>query len=125
AAGLANLEFMLREDLPEQSSTKGAAALAKLRALGERLPAIGEARGLGLMIGVELVTDREKRTPAAALAREVRRYCREHGVLVGVGGSEGNVVRVQPPLVISEADLNEALDVIGAGIESLSAAHVG
>jgi 4-aminobutyrate aminotransferase-like enzyme len=86
--------------------------------------AIGEARGLELMLGVELVTDRERRTPAA-LAREVRRYCREHGVLVGVGGSEGNVVRIQPPLVISQADLDEALDVIGAGIESLSAAHAG
>jgi 4-aminobutyrate aminotransferase-like enzyme len=77
------------------------------------------------MIGIELVSDREQRTPDAALAREVRRYCREHGVLVGVGGSEGNVVRMQPPLVIEERDLNEALDVIGAGIESLSSAHAG
>ncbi|MGH2503730.1 MAG: aspartate aminotransferase family protein, partial [Ktedonobacterales bacterium] len=125
AAGLANLEFMLREDLPGQAAQKGEVALRRLRALAERIPAIGEARGLGLMLGVELVTDRERRTPAAALAREVRRYCREHGVLVGVGGSEGNVVRIQPPLVISQADLDEALDVIGAGIESLSAAHAG
>ncbi|HEX2347464.1 MAG TPA: aspartate aminotransferase family protein [Ktedonobacterales bacterium] len=125
AAGLANLEFMLREDLPGQAAQKGAHALQRLNALAERVPAIGEARGLGLMLGAELVTDREHKTPAAALAREVRRYCREHGVLVGVGGSEGNVVRIQPPLVISQADLDEALDVIGAGIESLSAAHAG
>jgi 4-aminobutyrate aminotransferase-like enzyme len=46
-------------------------------------------------------------------------------VLVGVGGSEGNVVRIQPPLVISQAELDEALDVIGAAVESLSAAQVG
>ncbi|HEU5343512.1 MAG TPA: aspartate aminotransferase family protein [Ktedonobacterales bacterium] len=125
AAGLANLEYMLREDLPGQAAEQGAHALERLNALAARIPAIGEARGLGLMLGIELVTDRERKTPAAALAREVRRYCREHGVLVGVGGSEGNVVRIQPPLVISRADLDEALDVIGAGIESLSAAHAG
>ena len=125
AAGLANLEYMLREDLPGQAAEQGAHALERLNALAARIPAIGEARGLGLMLGVELVSDRERKTPAAALAREVRRYCREHGVLVGVGGSEGNVVRIQPPLVISRADLDEALDVIGAGIESLSAAHAG
>jgi 4-aminobutyrate aminotransferase-like enzyme len=77
------------------------------------------------MLGVELVSDRERRTPDAALAREVRRYCREHGVLVGVGGSESNVVRIQPPLVIAQADLDTALDVIGEAIESLSAAHAG
>ena len=125
AAGLANLEYMLREDLPGQAAEQGAHALERLNALAARIPAIGEARGLGLMLGIELVSDRERKTPAAVLAREVRRYCREHGVLVGVGGSEGNVVRIQPPLVISRADLDEALDVIGAGIESLSAAHAG
>ncbi len=86
---------------------------------------LDEARGLGLMLGVELVSDREKRTPDAALAREVRRYCREHGVLIGVGGTEGNVIRMQPPLVIGLNDLDEALDVVAAGIESLSAAHAG
>lgn len=125
AAGLANLDMMLRDDLPGEAAQKGAYALTRLRALAERLPAIGEARGLGLMLGIELVSDRERRTPDASLARDVRRYCREHGVLVGVGGSEGNVVRIQPPLVISTTDLDEALDVIGAGIESLSAAHAG
>lgn len=125
AAGLANLDMMLRDDLPGEAAQKGAYALTRLLALAERLPAIGEARGLGLMLGIELVSDRERRTPDASLARDVRRYCREHGVLVGVGGSEGNVVRIQPPLVITTTDLDEALDVIGAGIESLSAAHTG
>ncbi len=125
AAGLANLDMMLRNDLPGEAAQKGEYALARLHALAEQFPAIGEVRGLGLMLGIELVSDREQRTPDASLARDVRRYCREHGVLVGVGGSEGNVVRIQPPLVISTADLDEALDVIGAGIESLSAAHAG
>jgi 4-aminobutyrate aminotransferase / (S)-3-amino-2-methylpropionate transaminase / 5-aminovalerate transaminase len=87
-----------------------------LRGWQEKLPAIGEVRGLGLMIGVELVKDRATKAPDAALAQAVKVYCREHGVLVGVGGSEGNVVRVQPPLVIGEDDLAHALDIIAAGI---------
>ena len=62
------------------------------------MPLIGEVRGLGLMVGVELVTD-EKRTPATAEAEAVRDNCLAAGVLVGVGGVYGNVVRVQPPLV--------------------------
>ena len=125
AAGLANLEYMLREDVPAHAAQLGEHALTRLRALAERLPAIGEARGLGLMIGLELVSNRETRAPDAALAREVRRYCREHGVLIGVGGTESNVVRIQPPLVISRAELDEALDVIGAAVESLSVTHAG
>jgi 4-aminobutyrate aminotransferase-like enzyme len=116
AAGLANLRVMQREDLPGQAARKGEAALATLRGWQEKLPAIGEVRGLGLMIGIELVADRATKTPDAALAKAVKAYCREHGVLVGVGGSESNVVRVQPPLVIGDDDLAHALDVIAAGI---------
>jgi 4-aminobutyrate aminotransferase-like enzyme len=116
AAGLANLRVMQREDLPGQAARKGEAALATLRGWQEKLPAIGEVRGLGLMIGIELVEDRATRAPDAALAKAVKAYCREHGVLVGVGGSESNVVRVQPPLVIGDDDLAHALDVIAAGI---------
>jgi 4-aminobutyrate aminotransferase/(S)-3-amino-2-methylpropionate transaminase len=125
AAGLANLEYMLAEDLPGQAARKGAHALARLKELEGRLPCVGEARGLGLMMGLELVTDRESRTPDAALAKQVRQYCREHGVLVGVGGVDANVVRVHPPLVISEADLDEALSVVRQAVETLTAARAG
>jgi 4-aminobutyrate aminotransferase / (S)-3-amino-2-methylpropionate transaminase / 5-aminovalerate transaminase len=125
AAGLANLEYMLAEDLPGQAARKGAHALARLKQLEGRLPSVGEARGLGLMIGVELVTDRERRKPDAALAKEVRRFCRERGVLVGVGGVDANVVRVHPPLVISDADLDEALSAVTEGVETLTTARAG
>lgn len=123
AAGLANLEYMLAEDLPGQAARKGAHALAQLKRLQASVPSVGEARGLGLMIGVELVADRESRKPDAALAKDVRRYCREQGVLVGVGGVEANVVRMHPPLVISDADLDEALGVVSRAIETLTAAR--
>jgi 4-aminobutyrate aminotransferase / (S)-3-amino-2-methylpropionate transaminase / 5-aminovalerate transaminase len=121
AAGLANLEYMLAEDVPGQAARKGAHALEKLRELEGQIPSVGEARGLGLMIGVELVTDRKSRKPDAALAKQMRAYCREHGVLIGVGGVDANVVRVHPPLVISDEDLDEALNVIADGLETLTA----
>ena len=63
------------------------------------------------MIGIELVKDSDK-TPAAAEAREVRRLCREAGILVGVGGSLGNVVRLQPPLVIIGEECARVLEVV-------------
>jgi 4-aminobutyrate aminotransferase-like enzyme len=86
--------------------------MARLRDLAERHELIGEVRGLGLMIGVELVSDRATKEPASKQAAEVRRRCREAGVLIGVGGQAGNVVRFQPPLVISDEELDHAIDVI-------------
>jgi 4-aminobutyrate aminotransferase-like enzyme len=72
------------------------------------------------MIGLELVTDRSTKQPAAKEAGQVRRICREAGVLVGVGGQAGNVVRIQPPLVIDDADLNHAIDVLDEALTSLN-----
>ena len=125
AAGLANVEVMLRDDLPGQAARKGAAAQQRLRALQAELPSIGDVRGLGLMIGVELVRDRAAKTPDAALAKDLRRYCREHGVLIGVGGTDGNVARIQPPLMIADDDLSTALDTLAAGIRELTAVSAG
>ncbi len=112
AAAIATMDVMRDERLPEEAARKGEHALTRLRELAERHPLIGEVRGLGLMIGVELVTDRATREPAVPQAAQVRRLCREAGVLVGVGGPAGNVVRIQPPLVIADADLDRALDVL-------------
>ena len=72
---------------------------------------LSDVRGKGLMIGIELVKDVEK-TPANAEAAEVRRLCREAGLLVGVGGSLANVVRIQPALVISEEECDRVLQTL-------------
>ncbi len=65
------------------------------------MPLVGDVRGRGLMIGLELVRDRRGKEPAASEAKAVRAALRERGVLVGVGGLFGNVVRLQPPLSIT------------------------
>jgi 4-aminobutyrate aminotransferase-like enzyme len=112
AAAIANIDVMHDEHLPEESARKGAKAMERLRELQGRHSLIGDVRGLGLMIGLELVTDRVTKRPAAKEAGQVRRLCREAGVLVGVGGQGGNVVRIQPPLVIADADLDHAIGVL-------------
>jgi 4-aminobutyrate aminotransferase-like enzyme len=116
AAGLANVRYMLREKLPEQARVKGEQAMARLRALA--LPLVGELRGLGLMLGIELVKD-AARTPASAEANGVREACLRRGVLIGVGGVHGNVLRIQPPLVISSDELDRALGIVAEALSEV------
>lgn len=108
AAALANIEVMREERLAENAAARGEQILQGLAPLADELALVGEVRGRGLMIGLELVSDPEK-TPAAAAAEEVKRRCRDAGLLVGVGGSLGNVVRIQPPLVL---DADEAARIV-------------
>ncbi len=122
AASLANIEFMLEERLCDQTLEKGAYLIDRLNQKKQALPLIGEVRGLGLMVGIELVLD-DKRTPATAAAEAVRDSCLTNGVLVGVGGVYGNVVRVQPPLVITRPQLDQAVEVIANAIEQLQPSH--
>jgi 4-aminobutyrate aminotransferase-like enzyme len=107
-AALANIEFMERENLAACATETGNYAMAKLRALQKHNPLIGEVRGLGLMIGVELVKD-EKLTPATSEAEAIRDGLLRQGVLVGVGGVYGNVIRFQPPLIITRPQIDRAL----------------
>jgi len=120
AAALANIEYMLEERLCEHAVEKGAYLMDRLKQIKRDQSMIGEIRGLGLMVGIELVTD-DKRTPATAEAEAVRDHCLAAGVLVGVGGVYGNVVRVQPPLVITESQLDQAADAIAHAIEQVQA----
>ena len=115
-----NIEFTLEERPSEQSLEKGTYLMSRLNRRQRDLPLIGEIRGLGLMIGIEPVLD-TKRTPLPAEADAVREHCLANGVLVGVGGVYANVVRIQPPLVISCEQIDRAVDVVTSGIEQLQA----
>jgi 4-aminobutyrate aminotransferase-like enzyme len=115
AAALANIEYMQREELPTNAMRKGEALVAELKKVQRDIPAIGDVRGIGLMIGVELVSDDQK-TPDSARAERVRSACLRDGVLVGVGGIYGNVVRIQPPLVIRDAQLQHVLGVLSKAL---------
>lgn len=119
AAAIANIEVMIEEDMAGQSARKGARALGMLRELAADYDLIGDVRGLGLMIGVELVTDKKTKEPAKAQASAIRKFCREQGVLIGVGGQAGNVVRFQPPLTISDNDLDTAIETLDAALKTI------
>jgi 4-aminobutyrate aminotransferase / (S)-3-amino-2-methylpropionate transaminase / 5-aminovalerate transaminase len=119
AAALANIEFMERESLPARANEIGEYAMAKLRELQKQNPLIGEVRGLGLMIGVELIKD-EKLTPASAEADAIRDSLFRQGVLVGVGGVYGNVIRFQPPLIITRSQIDRAIDAFAAALQEVA-----
>lgn len=101
AAALANLAVLQEEGLIENARVRGEELLARCRAMQEKCRLVGDVRGRGLMIGLELVRDRQTKEPAPAEAKIVRARMRERGILVGVGGIFGNVVRLQPPLSIT------------------------
>jgi 4-aminobutyrate aminotransferase len=118
AAALANIEYFERERLPDQAARKGASLREELEALRKRHPLVGDVRGAGLMVGVELVRDAAK-TPAADEAARVKALLREAGYLVGVGGTFGNVIRIQPPLVIEPERLTSAVKALDGALRAL------
>jgi alanine-glyoxylate transaminase / (R)-3-amino-2-methylpropionate-pyruvate transaminase len=120
AAGLAVLEVIDEEGLQENARKVGGRLLRGLRRLQERHRLVGDVRGLGLMLGVELVTDRATRAPASAATLDVLEATREMGVLIGKGGLHGNVLRIKPPLCITAEDVDFALDVLDRALTSCS-----
>lgn len=112
AAGLAVLDIMRDEKLAENALKVGGLMLERLRRMGERSDILGDVRGRGLVIGLEFVEDKVTHAPAEAITREIVTRCCQAGLLVGRVGVHGNVIRVAPPLVITEAEAEEALDIL-------------
>ncbi|MBA2626465.1 MAG: aspartate aminotransferase family protein, partial [Gemmatimonadales bacterium] len=111
AAGLAVLDVIEEEGLQENARVVGARFKAGFQKLMASHRLIGDVRGLGLMLGVELVKDRATKEPASQETLAVLEAAREMGVLLGKGGIAGSVIRVKPPLCITAADADFVLDV--------------
>jgi 4-aminobutyrate aminotransferase-like enzyme len=118
AAALANIEFIIRKKLPEKAAEKGAYMIKRLKEMQDEYSIIGDVRGKGLMIGVELVKDRKK-TPAKEETGRIRDAAREKGLLIGSGGVKGCVLRIQPPLVIEKNQMDEALSILETVIKGV------
>ncbi|GMI93062.1 alanine:glyoxylate aminotransferase 3 [Hibiscus trionum] len=117
AAGLAVLKVIEKEKLQENAFVVGTYLKERLTALKDKYDLIGDVRGRGLMLGVELVTDQELKTPAKLETLHVMDQLKETGVLVGKGGIYGNVFRITPPLCFTKEDadfLVDAMDYIMA-----------
>ena len=125
AAGLAVLRTVLDEDLPRRAAQVGTALMEGLRQLAERHEMIGDVRGRGLAIGVDLVTDRESRAPVPATTTAkviVRAY--ELGASFIYVGLAANVLEITPPLVLSDAECEEGLAIIDRALGDVAAGLV-
>ena len=112
AIGMAVLDVLEDEGLQGNARAKGDHLLEGLRELRARHPLIGEVRGKGLFIGVELVESRDTRRPATARAHRVKERMRDHHILLSTDGPDANVLKIKPPLVFTRGDADRVVSTL-------------
>lgn len=120
AAALAAIETIDREGLCERAERIGESFQARVRDWRNRFPLVGEVRGLGAMRAIEFVRSPDKREPAKEETEQIMRHCHEHGLIVLSTGTYGNVIRLLVPLVISDEEFDEGMDVLEAAVASVT-----
>ena len=120
-AALAVLDIIERENLCARANVLGERFRKRASKWQAQWELVGEVRGLGAMQAIELVRSRTTRQPADDETKQVAQYCYEHGVVLITAGSYSNVIRLLMPLVITDAQMDEALDVLEAGLAQVSA----
>jgi len=124
SAGRAVLDTIRDEDLPEHAGRRGQQLMDGLKELAARHPLIGDVRGRGLAMGVDLVTDPETREPATAETARVVYRAFELGVVVFYVGMHSNVLELTPPLTLAEREAAQAIDVLDRAIGDVEAGRV-
>ena len=119
AQGKAVLEVIEREKLQQNSLQLGNRILAGLERLRDKRSVIGDVRGKGLMLGIELVKDRQSKEPAKEECANVLERCKELGLLLGKGGLWGQTIRFSPPMCINQQDADFLLDVLDHALGEL------
>lgn len=119
AQGMAVLEVIEREKLQGNSLTIGNRLLAGLNQLKEKYKLIGDVRGKGLLVGIELVKDRQSKEPAKEECAQILEACKEMGLLLGKGGLWGQTIRFSPPMCVNEQDADFLLDVLDCAFSNL------
>jgi len=112
AVGLKVLEIIERDRLRQNATKIGDYLLGRMRKLMNQYEVIGDVRGLGLMLGIDLVTDRKTKAPAMERAGRVVERCRELGVLMGTDGPYDNVIKMRPALIFTRANADLLMDVL-------------
>lgn len=116
AAANAVLDVMEQEKLADNAAEIGAYLKSRLGKIQQKSPNVGDVRGMGLMIGIELVKDKKSQEPAPELTLKVMDRTKDAGLLIGKGGLFGNVLRVQPPLCITKKDADFLAETIEAAL---------
>jgi 4-aminobutyrate aminotransferase len=121
-AALAVLEFIEEQNLLRNTEEVGAYMKGKLLDLKDKHPIIGDVRGMGLLLALELVEDRRTKAPAAAATLQLMEAARENRIMVGRGGLYGNVIRLSPPMNIGRGDVDEFISRLDASLVKCEAA---
>ena len=119
AAGLAVLDAIDEDGLQQNARVVGGRFKAGLQELQRRHRIIGDVRGMGLMLGVELVRDRDTKEPAREETLAMMELLRESGILIGKGGLDGNVLRIKPPMCVTAADVDFALEALDLSLKAV------
>jgi alanine-glyoxylate transaminase/(R)-3-amino-2-methylpropionate-pyruvate transaminase len=117
--GLATLEVIEADGIQNNALVVGGHLKNRLLDLQERHSLIGEVRGMGLMLGVELVRDRETKEPATTETARLLELAKERGLLIGKGGLMGNVLRIKPPMCITKTDADFLADCLDEVLQKM------
>ncbi len=120
AATNATFDVMEANDLPTRVQRQGKMLRERLEAMAERFDIIGDVRGMGLMQALELVEDRQTKAPATAMAGQLMEMAKREGLLLGKGGRWGNVMRIAPPMLVSDEALGEGCDKLERALAAMS-----
>ncbi|MDP8909991.1 MAG: aspartate aminotransferase family protein [Chloroflexota bacterium] len=115
-AALANLNYILTNNLRDNARDVGAYLKERLWELVDKHPVIGDVRGLGLMIGIELVRDRDSKEPAPELLAAVLEGAKRRGLIIGRGGLHASTIRLCPPLIVTKGDVDVAVEILDAAM---------
>jgi 4-aminobutyrate aminotransferase-like enzyme len=119
AAGLEVLKVIDRQNLQQNARETSTYLKQGIKDLAEREILIGDVRGLGLLIGIDLVLDRETREPAGKAANQIFNHMRNNGVLIGTAGPHGNVLKIRPPMTFSKAHADQLITTLADALNAL------
>jgi 4-aminobutyrate aminotransferase len=119
AAALAVIDIMEKERLPENARDMGSYLLKRLNELKTRHECVGDARGMGLALGLEIVETKASKTPSTALCQKIILGAAQYGLMMGRVGIYGNVIRVAPPLTIKQQECDLAVTILDKVLSEL------
>jgi len=123
-AALAVLDYIDEQNLMQNVQTQGAYLRGKLDELAAKYELIGEVRGMGLLLAIELVEDRQTKIPAPAATNAMLEAARENRIFIGKGGLSGNVLRISPPMNIGKTDIDNFVEALDASFQKVTAARL-
>jgi 4-aminobutyrate aminotransferase-like enzyme len=117
--GLKVIEIIQKENLVDNAAKMGDYFIKEVRKLQEEYEFVGDVRGQGLFIGIEIVKDNLSKTPDAELAKKLKQGLQERGVLTSITGNYACVIRLTPPLTINKSHIDEVIEALRGTIKSL------